>query len=115
MLKLPSVLRDGCRLHALCYALVSPLAKEGLFFPEAIPGLRPCWVKHPCVYAAGSFPSVLACELLGQQECLTQCSVFQEGLVASPVQRAGEPVPRIGCAGPVAAAEAAALAKRAGR
>lgn len=43
----PPILHDGCRLHALCYALVSPLANEGLFFPEAIPGLRLCWVKHP--------------------------------------------------------------------
>lgn len=85
VLKLPSVPHDGCKPHALCYALVSPLAIEGLFSPEAIPGLRPCWVKHPCVYAAGSFPSLLARELLGQQECLTQCSVFQENLVASPV------------------------------
>lgn len=85
MLKLPSMLCNGCRLHALCYALFSPLANEGLFFPEAIPGLRPCRVKHPCVYAAGSFPSPLACKLLGQQQCVTQCSVFQEGLVASPV------------------------------
>lgn len=59
VLKLPSVLRDGCRLHALCYALVSPLATEGLFFPGAIPALRPCRVKHPCVYAAGSLPSLL--------------------------------------------------------
>lgn len=85
LLKLPSMPCDACRLHALCHALVSPLANEGLFFPEAIPGLRPCRVKHPCVYAAGSFPSLLACEVLGQRECLTQCSVFQEGLVASPV------------------------------
>lgn len=85
LLKLPSMPCDACRLHALCHALVSPLANEGLFFPEAIPGLRPCRVKHPCVYAAGSFPSLLACEVLGQRECLTQCFVFQEGLVASPV------------------------------
>lgn len=55
----------GCRLDALRRVSISPLANEGLLFPEAVPGLRPCPVKRPCVCAAGSFPSPLAREVLG--------------------------------------------------
>lgn len=60
-LKLPSLPYVGCRLDASCRASVSPLANEGLLFPEVVPGLRPCQVKRPCVCSAGSFPSPLAC------------------------------------------------------
>lgn len=65
LLKLPSLPCAGCRLNALHHASVSPLANKGLLFPEAVPGLRPCPVKHPCVCAASSFPSPLAGGVLG--------------------------------------------------
>lgn len=82
LLKLCSLPCAGCRLDALHCASVSPLANKGLLFPEAVPALRPCPVKHPCVCAASSFPSPLLVRCWGQQERLTWCSVFQEALAA---------------------------------
>lgn len=87
LLRLCSLPCAGCRLDALHRASVSPLANKGLLFPEAVPGLRPCPVKHPCVCAASSFPSPLLVRCWGQQERLTWCSVFQEALAAIPIPR----------------------------
>ncbi|XP_061314874.1 semaphorin-4G isoform X1 [Pezoporus flaviventris] len=85
LLGLGSLPCASCRFDALHCASVSPLANKGLLFPEAVPGLRPCPVNHPCVSAASSFPSPLLVRCWGQQEHLTRCSVFQEALVTIPI------------------------------